>query len=247
MSIVRKSGLSIQDLLGIGIAVPMADGAFSFAPSHFDAWNIFTIQEMLSAITGRSVDLINYGNAMGLSEYMTLQQTSHRILSIDVFETLISAGFISNGGIVPGCENMNIGHIVIDPNGFECSCGNKGCLAAMGTADAALKYYEYFSRQHVALEKWKKSLSENDLSAKYALDKCSLNLSIGIRNTLKTIKADLIVLGGDFILNTPLLYDKILEYIHRDEPIFPEVHIASQKEQSEAYGAAVFKLLNSSM
>jgi len=50
--------------------------------------------------------------------------------------TGIGGGFIKNGELFIGdtCRGMEIGHIVIAPNGPLCQCGNRGCLEAVAGA-----------------------------------------------------------------------------------------------------------------
>jgi glucokinase len=45
----------------------------------------------------------------------------------------IGGGFISNGNLFVGSsyQGMEIGHVVIEPDGPVCQCGNRGCLEAL--------------------------------------------------------------------------------------------------------------------
>ncbi|MFZ4638707.1 MAG: ROK family protein [Pirellulales bacterium] len=68
------------------------------------------------------------GAAVGCDDFALLDMT-----------TGLGLGVISGGTLVKGRSGMagEIGHVVVDPEGSPCGCGNRGCLETLAT-DAAL-------------------------------------------------------------------------------------------------------------
>lgn len=103
----------------------------------------------------------------------------------------IGAGIIVNGKQCRGSEGFagDIGHMVIDPNGPQCSCGKKGCWEVIASSIAANETF--------------KSLSEKaetgDVKAISTLNKIGCNLGIGISNLINILNPQLVVLGGEVV------------------------------------------------
>ena len=76
----------------------------------------------------------------------------------------VGGNVISDGHLVHGATNRSaeIGHIVIDPNGPLCGCGNKGCLETFVSGPAIAKriHNDIQSGQETSI---KGTLSETDL------------------------------------------------------------------------------------
>jgi glucokinase len=65
----------------------------------------------------------------------------HRHLFMATIGTGIGGGIIIDGKIYRGANGMagEVGHMVIDPEGEPCNCGNRGCLETITSATAVLR------------------------------------------------------------------------------------------------------------
>lgn len=237
---IKKSGVSREDICGVGIAAPVVKNGSSPVPLHFEGWDPAAISRELSSATGFKIDLLNYGTATGMAEAVKSGGDDELILSVDIFETLISAGYIAGGRVPEGLSNINAGHMVIDSGGFKCPCGRNGCFSAMAGSEGIVKYYQAFAKQRISFANWKKLVGSRDLAALYALDKCAAAIAVGIGNILRIVDVDSLILGGDLILGIPGLFEKVKEEMDKLESHLPNIRKASVGDNGEAFGAAVY-------
>ncbi|MEJ7548040.1 ROK family protein, partial [Staphylococcus hominis] len=70
-----------------------------------------------------------------------------------VFITLgtgVGGGIIASGELVHGVAGAGgeIGHICVDPYGFECTCGNRGCLETVTSATGIVRLARKFAEEY---------------------------------------------------------------------------------------------------
>ncbi len=112
--------------------------------------------------------------------------------------TGIGGGLIIDGELYRGtCTSAaELGHIIIDYNGRECSCGKKGCLEAYASATAIIQEYKNrtgFRRDAYAIEEEAKNGLE---PAKSIFAEASNYLAVGLANIINILEPETIVLGG---------------------------------------------------
>lgn len=86
----------------------------------------------------KAIAMTNDANAAALGElYYGGGKTLKRKDLVEItLGTGLGSGFVSNGDIVYGHNSFagELGHIVVEPNGRNCGCGNNGCLEAYASA-----------------------------------------------------------------------------------------------------------------
>lgn len=240
--LMRKNFISTEDVCGIGIAVPSVYSGKTSVPSHFEGWNSIDLCQDLSSVSNLPVYLINYGTAMGFAEAQTAGGNSQCILAIDIYETLVSAGYISSENASFHFEQLNLGHMIVDPCSYPCSCGKCGCLESVGTGNAAIRYYEEYSHQKIGLSEFKRRLATGELSAVFSAEKCAQNIAICISNVLTILSPTKICIGGDFILENPYLFEQIEKKAREYGLSGINISRPELKLDSEAYGAGIMVL-----
>ena len=64
-----------------------------------------------------------------------------------------------------------IGHMTIDPNGFVCTCGKRGCLETVASATGVVRLARYMAEEYAGGSKLKKILDDGDeVSSKIVFD-----------------------------------------------------------------------------
>lgn len=134
---LQRAGVSLSEVAGIGIGIP---GKVNPALGLVElAVNLNWQQQALGAILA---------NVLGVACYLENDTRlaaigAHHLLGVPTMAyvslgTGIAAGFILNGQLYRGAHGMagEIGHIVIDPAGPRCKCGNLGCLEALVSGPA---------------------------------------------------------------------------------------------------------------
>ncbi len=131
--ISRAAGLEIADLSGVGLAVPgpmSVKRGMVLDPPNMPAWRNAPVKEWIEELTGLPVHINNDANAAGLAEYYYGEFKGTPDLVYLTMSTGVGGGIISGGRLVQGADDLGgeVGHIVLDPDGPPCPCGQRGCF-----------------------------------------------------------------------------------------------------------------------
>ena len=94
------------------------------------------LREALAQATGLPVALDNDANAGAMGEYAAGAGRGSRNMFYVTIGTGIGGALILDGRLWRGASGFagEFGHITIDPEGVECTCGNVGCLETVASA-----------------------------------------------------------------------------------------------------------------
>jgi glucokinase len=127
---------------GVGLGVPgqvdMATGHTGDVPNLPGNWDGVPVASMLAEATGFPVRLINDASAFVVAEMgLGAARGADTGLCVTV-GTGIGGGIIAHGRPVFGLGGASgeIGHIIVQPGGVACSCGNRGCVEPLATGPA---------------------------------------------------------------------------------------------------------------
>lgn len=130
-------------LLGIGVATPglVAPRLGIVLRAVNLGWANLPLGDLLAARYGHPVHVANDSHMAALAEYTfgVGRETPH-LITIRIGQG-IGAGVILDGRPFygDGFGAGEIGHVVIDPAGELCSCGNRGCLETTSSTRAILR------------------------------------------------------------------------------------------------------------
>ncbi|HMO03561.1 MAG TPA: ROK family protein [Kiritimatiellia bacterium] len=132
-AVLVKAGVPLRDIVSVGLAVPgpmnVAAGLV-LTPPNMPAWRNVPVRAWVETLTGKPVHINNDANAAGLAEYRFGAFRGTPDLIYLTMSTGIGGGVISGGRLVQGARDLGgeIGHMVLDPQGLPCPCGQRGCL-----------------------------------------------------------------------------------------------------------------------
>lgn len=131
-AILTANRLNSRELLGIGIAVQGSvdrSGAVSLYNSFFRNWVNVPLKQICEERFGVEVCIMHDPVCIVLAERW------RRMLNTEDFALLrlsfgIGMGYIANGAPIHGSNGAagELGHMILNPNGPLCSCGNRGCM-----------------------------------------------------------------------------------------------------------------------
>lgn len=135
-------------LVGIGIGAPNGNfyrGTIEYAPNlpwhgiipfssmmkeYYPDLPIYLTNDANAAAIGEMI----YGGAQGMQDFLVV-----------TLGTGLGSGFVAHGKLIYGYDGFagELGHVIVSPDGRECSCGRRGCLetyvSATGVKRSAYK------------------------------------------------------------------------------------------------------------
>ena len=133
--LMAENGLTEKDVRAIGISAPcpadIPNGILT-APTNNKKWRNVPLKKYLSEQFGIETYFDNDANAGVLAEWFFGAGKGAKDVIYLTMSTGIGGGIIANGKLVQGASFHagEIGHMVMNPEGPECSCGLKGCYEA---------------------------------------------------------------------------------------------------------------------
>ncbi|HZC25421.1 MAG TPA: ROK family protein, partial [Actinopolymorphaceae bacterium] len=114
-------------------------------------WSKTPVRDLLAAETGLPVALGHDVRAACLAEWrLGAARGASRVLFVTL-GTGIGAGVVSEDRLlVGGGYAGQLGHVVVDPDGAPCGCGQRGCLATVASARAVVRRYTEAVARHGA-------------------------------------------------------------------------------------------------
>jgi glucokinase len=89
-----------------------------------------------------------------------------------------------------------LGHIIVDPDGPPCSCGNRGCLEAVASGTAIARMAREVYGKSVTAKEVAALAQDGDQTAQQILDKAFRFLGLGLVNAVNLFDPEVIVVGG---------------------------------------------------
>ncbi|WP_328847179.1 ROK family transcriptional regulator [Streptomyces sp. NBC_00258] len=144
-------GVRVQ---GLGVAVSgdvdRAAGEVRFSP--FLEWRDLPLAELVEMTTGLPVTVDNDVRALTVAEQWFGAGVGLSDFAVVTVGAGIGCGLVVHGRVVSGAHGVagEIGHVVIDPTGPPCHCGNRGCAEAIAADPAIVTAVREATRMPVA-------------------------------------------------------------------------------------------------
>ena len=169
-----------------------------------------------------------------------------------VFITLgtgVGGGVIADGNLIHGVAGAGgeIGHIIVEPDtGFECTCGNKGCLETVASATGIVRVAHHLAEKYEGNSSIKAAVdngefvtskdiivaaTEGDKFADSIVDKVSKYLGLATANISNILNPDSVVIGGGVSAAGEFLRSRVEGYFTRYA--FPQVRRTTKVKLAE--------------
>jgi glucokinase len=157
-------------------------------------WQDVPLTAMMSQALGCPVHLENDANLAGLGEYHQGAGRGSSNLVYITWSTGVGCGLILEGRLYSGSHGVagEAGHMIMEPSGPVCNCGQTGCLEAICGGGQILRRY---GRPAEALLQ---AAQEGDVEAKTVVNHMTSTMGRALINLSNLIDPDLIVIGGGF-------------------------------------------------
>lgn len=213
--------------LGIGLPGPLdpAQGVV-ISPVNLPGFHNVPLNRILTRATGIRSYLHHDAHIAALGEHLHGAARGAREVIYVTVSTGIGAGLILRGELYSGAHGIagEVGHIVVQPNGPRCTCGNDGCVEAIasgtGIARAAREAAPGAPKsrlhgiEHPTAADVVQAARSGDELARQILDVAGTALGIAMGTLVNLFNPELIVLGGSVIKAGPPLLRPMRHSMH---------------------------------
>ncbi|MGC9771408.1 ROK family protein [Fervidobacterium islandicum] len=218
-----------NEYVGVGVGSPGSidhdKGVVRFSP-NFPDWVNFELGEKLSSFLSKPVFVENDANAFVLGERWFGAGKGHEHIVALTLGTGVGGGVISHGVLITGKDGIGteLGHVIVEPNGPLCGCGNYGCLEAIASATAikrmALEGQKKFPESEIFLAEEVNAkvvfdaARNGDLLGKTIVDRVVNALAVGVANFIHIFNPSIVVIGGGVSRAGDILFMPLKEKVH---------------------------------
>jgi predicted NBD/HSP70 family sugar kinase len=172
-----------------------------------DYWRNVYLAGHLREATGLPTVIENDANALALYEQWFGEGIGvENFAAILIGDQGIGCGMVVDGSLVHGSEGIagEIGHLVLEPDGRDCRCDNKGCLETIASPQAICDALApQGGRAPFDLEGAAQRARDNDPSAIAAFRKAGETLGRGLSMALNLVNPSHVILFGPALLTDP--------------------------------------------
>lgn len=250
--LIEESNTDINDIEFIGIASPgtIKDNKIKQA-TNLGLENFDLISELQKFIN-IPMQLKNDAKCAALAEKHYGNMRDYNDCVFLCIGTGIGGAVFLNGEMLEAkrASGFELGHIVINKGGRQCTCGKRGCFETYASIKAfrnkiaeVLDIDNDFSGQYLR----ENLLDFNNEKIKEVIDQFVEDLSIGICNFIDIFEPEIIVLGGSFSYyeGNPV-YKMLVEKINEKTSRFngkiipaPKIELAKLKNDAGIIGATI--------
>lgn len=227
--------MSAKQFQGIGIGTP---GSVDYQTGTVDsAFNLnwdrpMALKEQIELHTNIPVQVENDANVAALGERWLGAGKNADNVAFVTLGTGVGGGIIINGQIVHGQGGSagEIGHMTINPQGYRCTCGKRGCLETVASATGIVHVARDYAQEYAGDSELKASLDNgDDLTAKDVFNLAKQNdplalkvtsavcdqLGLALSIVAVTINPQYIIIGGGVSNAGDFLLQRVQESYNR--------------------------------
>lgn len=260
--LLKDSSYCIDDIKSIGIGCPgiidTKTGTVIYS-NNID-WRDVPLVEQFKESFKIPIGVANDADAAGLGEVYAgsakgLNNAVLLTLGTGVGSGVVIDKKIFGGALVGGCE---LGHMIIDIDGKNCTCGSKGCLEAYASATAMMKMgknlVEVESETQLSkecngdLEKITAKMIFDcaecgDEHSQKIVDEYLKYLSLGIANVVNIFRPEVVILGGGIANQKEKLTSKLQPIVNnlifgKEDSEMPKIVTSQLGNDAGIIGAA---------
>jgi glucokinase len=210
--------------VGVGAAgiIDVSEGILRYAPNL--AWRELPIGRLMREALQLPCQVDNDANAAAWGEYRFGAGRGYRHMLLVAVGTGIGGGIVAGGRLFRGAHGFaaEIGHVIVEPGGSLCGCGNRGCweqvasghaIARLGRAAAAERPDSALARlaggdpDKVTGKAVTEAAMGGDQTAVDVLAEVGGRLGEGIAGLVNVLDPQVVVVGGGAVAAGELLLE----------------------------------------
>ncbi|MCK2236342.1 MULTISPECIES: ROK family protein [unclassified Crossiella] len=198
--------------IGVGCAGPVDTTRGTVSPINISGWQDFPLRDRISALLpGLPVELAVDGACTALGEHWAGAGQGADFMLGMVVSTGVGGGLVLGGKPFGGRTGNagHIGHVVVEPDGYPCTCGGRGCVETVAGGPHLSRWAReqgWTGPDTVALAA---DARAGDQLALAAFERGGHAVGLAIAAAAAVCDLDLVVIGGGVAAVGPLLFDPI--------------------------------------
>lgn len=233
---LKKERIALKKICGSGIALPaiidLQNGRIP-SPNALNCSDLF-YDDFSNAVPG-PVSLINDSDAAGYAEFWNNESIQNAVYI--ALNNSVGGAILLNGSLYFGQNKRSgeFGHIIVDPNGKNCYCGNRGCLDAYCNARILTDHAKG------SPELFFKLLKKGDPKIKKIWDQYLDMLLFCINNLRMILDCDVILGGilGGFLSEYKMEIGEKIRKMNLFRPDSQYIQFCKYRQEASGIGAAL--------
>lgn len=229
--LLEEQGVRRDDVLGIGVAVPgqvnLNRRVVNFAP-NLD-WKDVSLANDLERQLSLPVLVSNEAMVAAMAEKWFGRGKEAGVLVYVSVKGGLGCGIVNDRSLFLGVSGSagELGHMSIDPNGPECSCGSRGCWEAYADEQAILDrafralntskespllHSRMAEKRRLTVDDIVYAASTGDATAVQIVEETGWYLGVGIANIVNGLNPDMVIVGGR-IAASPIVFGEMTRVV----------------------------------
>lgn len=204
---------------GVGCGGPMRWPEGEVSPLNIAGWRGFPLRSRLAAhLGGADVRVHNDAVCLAVAEHWRGAARGHDHVLGMVVSTGVGGGLVLGGRLVDGATGNagHVGHMVVDPDGPDCTCGGRGCLEAVASGPRLAAWaYEQGWRGGGTARDVARDAAAGDAVAILALARAGSAVGVAVASVAALCDITAVVVGGGVAQSGALLLDPVREALRR--------------------------------
>ena len=225
---MSKNNKNFFDINGIGVSatggINSKLGIVEGSAGHIKNWEGTNIKKRLEAEFGMNTVVLNDANAAALGEMWKGAAKGRENVVVMTIGTGVGGGIIVDSKILLGSKGFagEIGHIPVNVNGEECSCGNTGCIEHYGSTSALVRNIKnaVISGEIIGINEdeidgrliFKQVSAGNKVVIKY-VDEWINYISAALVGLVHIFNPEMVILGGGVSKQKEFFVDKVRDKV----------------------------------
>lgn len=240
-----------EQFIGIGMGTPGSvdiERGTVIGAYNLNWTTLQPVKDQIERGTGIAFALDNDANVAALGERWKGAGENDPDVIFMTLGTGVGGGIVMNSQLlhgVAGCAG-EIGHVTVDPDGFECTCGKRGCLETVASATGVVRVARKLAEEYAGTSQLKASLDNgedvsskdvfelaegNDDLALMVVDRVTYFLGLACGNLGNTLNPSAIIIGGGVSAAGEFLRGRVENYFR--EFTFPQVRNSTKVKLAE--------------
>jgi len=212
------------------------------------AWENRPLRAELESILGVPITIENDANAAAWGEFQRGAGLGAESMVMVTLGTGVGGAVIAGGSLLVGSDGIagELGHIIVEPDGPQCGCGQFGCLEAVASATAFVRdYREHTGDSDVTTANIEQALSNRPELSAQLFGRAARGLALALLDVQAVLDPERVVIGGGMADKTgafllPLIEHEWAELSRgRRSHAKPEIRLATLGNTAGVIGAAL--------